>query len=237
MNQPISNEKNEMLKQIARINQVEGFDPSPFAVDFTDMETGETRKRLPVMTQLAWFRMRYPEGKIAVSVTAGKDCFVASAKVYPNYRDASDAYLAEATASRGFLEGKPSISPREWAQTAAVGIALRNAGFGLQFAIAGDSFEEFAPNEFGEPDPKPAATPEPSYETMPSPPHVPTESELLEAAMDMDCPITKFAGKKLRDLISLDPGALKWLATKYEGRPEVKNAAIRICEYAVKQSA
>lgn len=102
-------------------------------VDYTDLETGEVRKRLPVMIQMAWFRMKYPEGRIAITVSPGKDCFVATAKVYPSYKDGAECYLAEATASRGYLADKPSVSPREWAQTAAVGIALRNAGFGLQF--------------------------------------------------------------------------------------------------------
>ena len=50
------------------IHKVEGFDPSAFAVDYTDLNTQETRKRLPVMAQIAWFRLVYREGKIAVSV-------------------------------------------------------------------------------------------------------------------------------------------------------------------------
>ena len=60
-----------------------------------------------------------------------------------------DQFLAEATASRGYLPDKPTVSPREWAQTAAVGIALRNAGFGLQFGAAGDSFDAPAVDELG----------------------------------------------------------------------------------------
>ena len=136
-----------MLAKIGTINKVEGFDPAPFAVDYTDLENGEVRKRLPVMIQMAWFRMVYPEGRIAVAVSPGKDCFVATAKVYPSYKDGADCYLAEATASRGYLAEKPSVSPREWAQTAAVGIALRNAGFGLQFSMAGDEFADTAPDE------------------------------------------------------------------------------------------
>lgn len=68
-------------------------------VDFTDLNSQETRKRLPVMIQIAWFRLKYPEGKIAVQVTQGKDCFVATAKVYPSYKDGDECYLAEATAS------------------------------------------------------------------------------------------------------------------------------------------
>jgi len=147
MSQNNSNDKAAMLAKIEGINEVEGFDPTPFAVDYTDLETGEVRKRLPVMIQMAWFRMKYPEGRIAITVSPGKDCFVATAKVYPSYKDGAECYLAEATASRGYLAGKPSVSPREWAQTAAVGIALRNAGFGLQFAMAGDEFEDTATDE------------------------------------------------------------------------------------------
>ena len=119
------------------IHKVEGFDPTPLAVEYMDLTTQEKRKRLPVMAQLAWFRLKYPEGKIAIDVEAVKDYFVASARVYVSYKDPVECYLAEATASRKYDPLKPTVSPREWAQTAAVGIALRNAGFGLQFGAAG----------------------------------------------------------------------------------------------------
>ena len=142
MSQNNSNAKTAMLAKLDSIHKVEGFDPSPFAVDYTDLNTQETRKRLPVMIQMAWFRLKYPEGRIAIQVSPGKDCFVATARIYPSYKDPVDCYLAEATASRGPDASKPSVSPREWAQTAAVGIALRNAGFGLQFSAAGDDFAD-----------------------------------------------------------------------------------------------
>ncbi len=145
-------DKAAMRNVIATINAVEGFDPEPFAVEYADLESGETRKRLPVMIQMAWFRLKYPEGKITTKVTSGKDCFVATARVYPSYKDGGDCYLAEATASRGYLAEKPSVSPREWAQTAAVGIALRNAGFGLQFGMAGEDFPAVTPDELGMPE-------------------------------------------------------------------------------------
>ena len=125
MSQNNSNAKTAMLAKLDSIHKVEGFDPSPFAVDYTDLNTQETRKRLPVMIQMAWFRLKYPEGRIAIQVSPGKDCFVATARIYPSYKDPVDCYLAEATASRGPDASKPSVSPREWAQTAAVGIALR----------------------------------------------------------------------------------------------------------------
>ena len=140
----------ESMAKIETINQIQGFEPSQFAIKLADLsEDGEERMRLPVMTQLAWFRLKFPMGKISVEVAPSGEVFVATAKVYADYKDADNCFLAEATASRGKCEQKPSVSPREWAQTAAIGIALRNAGFGLQFAIAGDDFEDSAHDELG----------------------------------------------------------------------------------------
>lgn len=245
MSQNNSNDKAAMLARIETINKVDGFDPAPFAVDYTDLESGEVRKRLPVMIQMAWFRMRYPEGRIAVTVSPGKDCFIATAKVYPNYKDGADCYLAEATASRGYLADKPSVSPREWAQTAAVGIALRNAGFGLQFAMAGDEFENAAPDELSgrishenfsaasEPEPAEEYTVEPTV----SPQRELTFEEKVEQAMRVPCPITKYVGKTLGDVLQMDPKAIQWCATKFTGGEEIRNAAKLICEYAQQKAS
>ena len=144
--------KQAAMEALHKINAVEGFDPSALAVEYTDLNStngGEKRLRLPVMVQIGWFRLKYPEGRIAVSVTVGKECFVATARVYHHYSAPVEQFLAEATASRGYLPDKPTVSPREWAQTAAVGIALRNAGFGLQFGAAGDSFDSPVVDEQG----------------------------------------------------------------------------------------
>lgn len=249
MSQNNSNDRAAMLAQIETINQVNGFDPTPFAVDYTDLGTGEVRKRLPVMIQIAWFRLKYPEGRIAVQVSPAKDCFVATARVYPSYKDPADCYLAEATASRGFCEDKPSVSPREWAQTAAVGIALRNAGFGLQFSMAGEDFESLAVDELGvtgkeTPEKKPAAASAPStgeapqeeYTVATEPEREMTQEEKLAQAMQVPCPITKFGGKTLGDVLTMDPGAIKWVATKFTGSEEIKAAAQLICNYALQQA-
>lgn len=74
-------------KAISKINAVEGFDPTPLAVQYDDLNSGESRKKLPVMVQMAWFRLKYPEGRVAVSVSPGKDCFVATARVYHHFSD------------------------------------------------------------------------------------------------------------------------------------------------------
>ena len=247
MSQNISNDKAAMMALIENINKVDSFDPAPFAVDFTDLNSQETRKRLPVMIQMAWFRLKYPEGRIAVSVTPAKDCFVATARVYPNYKDPVDCFLAEATASRGLCEDKPSVSPREWAQTAAVGIALRNAGFGLQFAMAGEDFEQVAPDElgligtpqteFGAVVTTPAATTEEEYTVIEELKKELTYEERLNNAMMVSCPISKYNGKTLGEVLREDPKALKWVAEKFTGSEETKAAAQLICEYALQQAS
>ena len=113
---------------LSTINAVEGFNPEDYAVDYTDLNSKETRKRLPVIAQIAWFRLKYPLGKISLRTEQKGNIFVATARIHPDYKDPVDAYLVEATASRAKCEDIPSVSPRKWAQTAAIGIALRNAG-------------------------------------------------------------------------------------------------------------
>lgn len=220
MSQNNSNAKTAMLAKMDSIHKVEGFDPSPFAVDYTDLNTQETRKRLPVMIQMAWFRLKYPEGRIAIQVSPGKDCFVATARIYPSYKDPVDCYLAEATASRGPDASKPSVSPREWAQTAAVGIALRNAGFGLQFSAAGDDFADMALDEL----------PVGEMDTS-------RESPAMEQAFQKPCPIKKYSGKTLGEVLAMDPNAIAWVANKYKDNQELSDAARLICEHAMQQAS
>ena len=239
------------------IHKVEGFDPTPLAVEYMDLTTQEKRKRLPVMAQLAWFRLKYPEGKIAIDVEAVKDYFVASARVYVSYKDPVECYLAEATASRKYDPLKPSVSPREWAQTAAVGIALRNAGFGLQFGAAGDDFESDVPDELGAGSkvvtpPAPAVvapvvdnnsqteiveTPVAPVAPDPEPEVVElTPEQRFEQACAVVSPIKKHGGKTLGEILTMEPRAINWLATKFSGDETIKAAAEYICSYSMAQA-
>lgn len=240
-------DKQAAMEALQKINAVDGFDPAALAVEYTDLNSNEKRLRLPVMAQMGWFRLKYPEGRIAITVTSGKDCFVATARVYHHYSDPVDQFLAEATASRGYLPDKPTISPREWAQTAAVGIALRNAGFGLQFGAAGDAFETPAVDELGgiiwtgEPtdvlSPNISASPSsPAPSAPPAAAPQPTETP-LEQALKKPCPISKYTGKTLGDVLKMDPKALVWVANKFTGDAEISAAAKLICEQAAAQSA
>lgn len=236
------------------INQVEGFDPTPLAVEYVDLTTQEKRKRLPVMAQIAWFRLKYPQGRIAIQVEPVKDCFVATARIYVNYKDSVECYLAEATASRKYDPVRPTVSPREWAQTAAVGIALRNAGFGLQFGAAGDDFESQAADELGTGIQLPAAAQQPvsaspEHQTEAATASVPEapepEPEIVELTPEQQfqqacaiiSPIKKHFGKTLGEVLVQEPRAIKWLATSYSGDAKIKEAAEFICHYSLEQTS
>ena len=167
---------------------------------------------------------------------------MATARVYPHYSAPVDQFLAEATASRGYLPDKPTVSPREWAQTAAVGIALRNAGFGLQFGAAGDSFDSPAVDELGgimwsgvPEDASIGSKPATPAASAPKP----QEPELtpFEKALKVACPIAKYSGKTLGEILQIDPKALHWVATKFTGNAEITAAAKLICDEAVKTTA
>lgn len=240
MSQNSSNEKNNStLDMIGTINEIPGFKPAALAVSYSDLKEGETRTRLPVVAQIAWFRLKYPEGKIAVKVAQGANCFVATARVYPSYKDGEENYLSEATASRGKCEEKPSVSAREWAQTAAIGVALRNAGFGLQFPLAGDDFSENAPDEFA------FETNGESETTSPMPSESPAEQskkeltpeEKYQKALETECTVSKYRGKKMNEILMVDANFINWLVNKYQYQDTNKEAAQIICEYAARQQA
>ncbi|MCL2301380.1 MAG: hypothetical protein FWC27_14650 [Firmicutes bacterium] len=221
---------------IRGINAVEGFDPATLAVDYTDLNTGEQRKRLPVMAQIAWFRLKHPDGRIAISVQAVKDYFVATARVYVHYNDPPENFLAEASAARGKSAEQPTISPREWAQTAAVGIALRNAGFGLQFHAAGEGFDSPAVDELGAG--APAAEEASKPEIVPKlAPEAEPEVLTYEKALLLPCPITKYSGKTLGEVARIDPKALVWVVEKFTGDPKLKEGARLICDRAMQAAA
>lgn len=115
----------------------------------------------------------------------------------------------------------------EWAQTAAVGIALRNAGFGLQFSAAGDDFADMAPDELPASEMDTSREPatmeqpvqaeiEPAYE-----PAVLTEEQRLEQAFQKPCPIKKYSGKTLGEVLAMDQ-------TRLHGWP-INTKTIRSC--------
>lgn len=238
-----SNQKEAMIERISQINKVEGFDPTPFALELTDLNTMKVRTIIPVSVQIAWFKMKYPDGKIAVSVqnVRGDDRYIASAKIYAHYKDAVECYLAEGSAMKGRNPENPDISAIEWAQTTAIGVALRNAGFGLQFAVSNnEAMSGENASETVEPEKKTKITeeeiPEEKSATKiePEVKKEPTLEERVQKAMELPCPMAKYRGLTLGDLLREDPKALDYMARKYQGDEKAVEAAKLICEFALK---
>lgn len=65
MSQNNSNDRAAMLAQIETINQVNGFDPAPFAVDYTDLGTGEVAQAPPGDD---------PDRMVPPEISGGPDC-------------------------------------------------------------------------------------------------------------------------------------------------------------------
>ncbi len=127
-------------RKISNINRVEDFDPELLALDKIDLSTGEPRKYLPVKTQIAWFWLVYPQGKIdcVLDKVVGNTAY-ATCRLYVDRYDPPEAFIVQQTATFSRTEGNAdTYAFVERAQTSAMGRALRFAQFGNQFDYAGD---------------------------------------------------------------------------------------------------
>ena len=59
-----------------------------------------------------------------------------------------------------------------------------------------------------------------------------TPEQQFEQACAVVSPIKKHSGKTLGEILTLEPRAINWLATKYTGDEQIKAAAEFICTYA-----
>ena len=120
------------------LNKVDGFDPSAFLRRLTG-ENGEEQFYLDVKYRKLWFRLMHPEGKITKRIIKLENEFaIIESRVYLNRNDAEDAYISCAFAQRWRKEDDAyGLKYVETAETAAVGRALADAGFGIQFADVG----------------------------------------------------------------------------------------------------
>lgn len=124
----------EQETAVAALHQVEGFDPRKF-MRLIQKEDQSSRYYLDVAYRKLWFRLCYPEGKIEKtirSITA--QMAIVEARVYLNKNDPDDSYVANAFAQKFREDSEIGQKYVELAETAAVGRALSDAGFGLQFA-------------------------------------------------------------------------------------------------------
>lgn len=135
---------NELLYQknqaVASLNRVEGFEPLEFTRTIKQ-EDQTDQLYLDVKYRKLWFRLAYPLGKIVSKIVQfNENMALAEAKIYLDHKDAPESYIANAFSMK-FRTDDPKFGDKflEMAETAAVGRALSDAGFGVQFADVGES--------------------------------------------------------------------------------------------------
>ncbi|MEY8412003.1 hypothetical protein EBB54_24050 [Schaedlerella arabinosiphila] len=124
---------------VAALNRVEGFNPMELARTLTK-EGQEGQLYLDVKYRKLWFRLVHPLGKIVSSIRSfTENMAIVEARIYLDKCDAEENYIANAFSQR-FRTNDPNFGDKflEMAETAAVGRALSDAGFGLQFADVGE---------------------------------------------------------------------------------------------------
>ena len=138
-----SRQMNEKLydrsEAVAALNRVEGFNPIELARTLTK-EGQADQLYLDVKYRKLWFRLVYPLGKIVSSIRSfTENMAIVEARIYLDKCDAEANYIANAF-SQKFRSDDPNFGDKflEMAETAAVGRALSDAGFGLQFADVGE---------------------------------------------------------------------------------------------------
>jgi hypothetical protein len=120
---------------VSGLNQVEGFNPASYA-RVIQKEGQEEQLYLDVAIRKLWFRLKYPLGKIKKSVLSLSENMAAiEARIYLDKNDTEDQYISSGF-SQKFRTGDEIFGDKfmESAETAAVGRALADAGFGIQFA-------------------------------------------------------------------------------------------------------
>ena len=131
------------VAEIRNLNNVEGFDPRKY-MRIIQKEGQIGKYYLDVVYRKLWFRLKYPEGKIVKKILKLTDQMaIVEAKVYLSRNDTEDSFISNAMAQK-YLTSDDQFGNKfvELAETAAVGRALADAGFGLQFA---DKEGEFDP--------------------------------------------------------------------------------------------
>lgn len=131
-------------ESVSALNRIDGFDPMEFARKI-DKEGQETQLYLDVKYRKLWFRLVYPAGKILSRILNYTDSMaLVEARIYLDKADNEEQYIANSFSQR-FRSDDPQYGDKflETAQTAAIGRALADAGFGIQFIET----EENDPNQ------------------------------------------------------------------------------------------
>ncbi|MGL5254544.1 MAG: hypothetical protein ACRC9L_06085 [Brevinema sp.] len=129
---------------VAALNQVEGFNPAEYA-RVIQKEGQQDQLYLDVAIRKLWFRLKHPVGKIKKIVLGMSENMAAvEARIYLDKNDPEDQYIA-CGFSQKFRTMDDVFGDKfmEMAETAAIGRALAEAGFGIQFAdVSGERDDE-----------------------------------------------------------------------------------------------
>lgn len=121
-------------KAVAELNRVEGFDPMA-VVSTIHKENQEDQLYLEVKYRKLWFRLCNPNGKISKKVlSANENMAIIEARVYRDCNDPEESYIGSGF-SQKFRTDDANFGLKflESAETAAIGRALAEAGYGIQF--------------------------------------------------------------------------------------------------------
>ena len=127
------------LQAVKELNRVDGFDPCQYLRELVN-ERQEKQVYLDVKFRKLWFRLKYPFGKITKKIIQfNEQCAIIEARVYLDKNDPEENYISNALAQR-YYSPDDNFGRRyvEMAETAAIGRALADAGFGIQFCDIGD---------------------------------------------------------------------------------------------------
>ncbi len=240
------------MQIINSLNAVEGFDPSAFLRKLQN-EKGEEQLYLDVKYRKLWFRLKYPLGKITKRIIKlENDYAIIESRVYLDRNDNDESYISCAIAQRWRSEddiyGKRYV---ETAETASVGRALADAGFGIQFS-----------EPEGDKDINPVDSPitisnssnnTVSIEDEPLPDNIHTTSinsnstnknkkeisenmsvedimniMTVDDAKNLVVPMGFYKGKTLGELCIEKPSAVNWYIDSYSGKNNILRAAAKI---------
>lgn len=223
---------------MSKFNEIEGFNPQTYARHITDSDGNDTLY-LDVQYRKLWFRLANPNGKVVKKIHKyDNNTAVVEARVYLDRNDPEDAFISNAFAQRAF-DPSNDFSSRylESAETAAVGRALADAGYGLQFALEKDD----TPVDMGQIIPKKVQsneTPTQKTEDIPPKPVFNESTPIEEIVQNMSYEDAvkivyhcngKHNGQTLGQLAIDDYRCITWLVESYKGKNNLlKGAAIVI---------
>lgn len=164
----------DQLPAASDLNKIPGFDPRRFLRKKVSEVTQEEVFDLDLKYKKLWFRLKYPAGRIKVTaLKITEQIAIIEAKIF---FDKNDTEPVSSFISQRYAKEKPGSLYIERAQHAAQDQALTDAGFGVQFSLAGESSGAEIRNE-------PGATAQASTDTkkLPTQSNAPTQAAQVKA--------------------------------------------------------